>query len=156
MKPFNLAAALKGSPVKLRDGGKAFVKAVINQPENLEYYTVIGYGYNGIHEEFLSWDIRGSCLPDDISDDDIIGMWDDAVTINGIKIPESVNTDTWDDVEFYWYVNTNPENMAFCSSFERGNEKDGAIIRSGLVFKTREDALVAARAIVNFKREKLS
>lgn len=41
MKKFNLNEALDGKPVQLRDGRKAFVKAIIEQPKDLKHYMTL-------------------------------------------------------------------------------------------------------------------
>ncbi|WKS98365.1 hypothetical protein [Gallibacterium anatis] len=154
MKKFNLNEALDGKPVQLRDGRKAFVKAVINQPENLKYYTVIGYAYNGIHEEFLSWDIKGNCLPDDISDDDIVGMWEKPKRyINGIEVPEPVTMDTWEDGAFYWYINFSYADFIDKDVFKKGFDDDELFVEQRLVFETKEGAEAMVKALLNYKVE---
>ena len=74
-EPFNLKKALFGRPVMTRDRSKAYVQAIISQPKGLEHYNLIGFGYNGEHKEFLHWDETGKVTADDITCDDIIGMW---------------------------------------------------------------------------------
>lgn len=76
-EPFDLERALAGEPVITRDNCKAYIQAMIEQSEELMYYTLIGYGFNGIHKEFLHWDKNGLSLKDDISCNDIVGMWKD-------------------------------------------------------------------------------
>ncbi|MEE3731729.1 Uncharacterised protein [Mannheimia haemolytica] len=76
-KPFDLEKALQGEPVKLRDGNKAYVIAMVDMPQGLPNYRLVGYGFNGIHKEFLHWRMTGEALVDDISSDDIVGMWEE-------------------------------------------------------------------------------
>lgn len=77
MKSFDLEKALTGEPVKTRDGNKAYVIAIVDAPEELSNYHLIGYGFNGIHKEFMHWGKTGKALLDDISCDDIVGMWEE-------------------------------------------------------------------------------
>lgn len=87
MKPFNLENAIAGEPVKTRDGNKAYVIAIVDAPEELSNYHLIGYGFNGIHKEFLHWGKTGKALLDDISCDDIVGMWEEPTPTVTLKLP---------------------------------------------------------------------
>ena len=84
VEPFNLKKALIGEPVMTRDRSKAYVQAHIAQPDGLEHYSLIGFGFNGEHNEFLHWDETGKVMNDDTTCDDIIGMW---------NVPEPVSKD---------------------------------------------------------------
>lgn len=75
LESFDLERALAGEPVMTRDRSKAYVQTQISQPKGLEHYSLIGFGYNGEHKEFLHWDETGKVMADDDSCDDIIGMW---------------------------------------------------------------------------------
>lgn len=156
MKPFDLEEALAGEPVKLRDGRKAFVKVIIKQPKGLEHYAVIGHALNGIHEEFLHWATNGNCMPDDISDDDIVGMWEKPKRyINGIEVPEPVTLDMLRDVggKYYWIVDfLNEENVTYLY-FNINKDIDIKLILKGLVFETKEGAEAMAKALLNYKVE---
>lgn len=79
-EPFDLDRALAGEPVMTRDRSKAYVQTQISQPKGLEHYSLIGFGYNGEHKEFLHWDETGKVMADDDSCDDIIGMWKESET----------------------------------------------------------------------------
>lgn len=154
MKKFNLNEALDGKPVQLRDGRKAFVKAVIEQPKDLKQYTVIGHARNGIHEEFLHWDINGNCIPDDILDDDIVGMWEKPKRIiNGIEVPEPVTEETWEDYEDYWYVEFGNYNFVGYAIFRKDSGLAAKLISQRLVFESEEGAKAMAKALLNYKVE---
>ncbi|KGQ56317.1 hypothetical protein IO44_03115 [Gallibacterium anatis str. Avicor] len=154
MKKFNLNEALDGKPVQLRDGRKAFVKAVIEQPKDLKQYTVIGHARNGNNEEFLHWDTNGNCIPDVILDDDIVGMWEYPKRfINGIEVPEPVTEETWVDGVLYYYVKLTFSGNTDCDAFLKRNEFHEKLINDGLVFKTKEGAEAMAKALLNYKVE---
>lgn len=156
MKKFNLNEALDGKPVQLRDGRKAFVKAVIEQPKDLKQYTVIGHARNGIHEEFLHWNINGNCIPDDILDDDIVGMWEKPKRyINGIEVPEPVTLDMLRNVggKYYWIVDFLKEENVTYLYFNINKDIDIKLILKGLVFETKEGAEAMVKALLNYKVE---
>ncbi|RZN75262.1 DUF551 domain-containing protein [Avibacterium paragallinarum] len=156
MKPFDLNAALDGKPVQLRDGRKAFVKAVIEQPKGLRHYSVIGYARNGIHVEFLHWGTNGDCIPGDISDDDIVGMWEEPKPkrfINGIEVPEPVTLNTWENGRKYWYVRFTAPECVQDDPFYKYSKRDERMISQGLVFKTKKGAEAMMKALLNYNVE---
>lgn len=165
-EPFNLEKALTGEPVKTRDGCMAYVQAMINQPEELSHYTLIGYGLNGIHKEFLSWDINGKAIKADISCDDIIGMWRDSqpepktVTLTlpcpvlQPEINKTYYTPVITDVDGYdpdgkfaditeWVVDDDDGNIDWQSQHR---------LDEGLLFETKQDAQAWLDAMRNSRR----
>lgn len=154
MKKFNLNEALDGKPVQLRDRRKAFVKAILEQSRWLKHYTVLGYARNGNNEEFLHWDTNGNCMPDDISDDDIVGMWEDPRIINGIEVPRAVTLDTVENAQLYYFISLFSKELVSQMGVDTFNEHCREAIKRGLVFKTKEDAQKMAKALLNYKEGK--
>ncbi|HED4408815.1 TPA: pyruvate kinase, partial [Pasteurella multocida] len=77
MKPFNLEKALAGEPVVLRNGNKAFVKFVLENPL-LEDDQIVGFYIDSEgKEELTSWGKDGIHIPNIISIYDIIGMYEE-------------------------------------------------------------------------------
>lgn len=81
-EPFDLERALASEPVMTRDGSKAYIVGQYWQPEGLEAYCLIGYGFNGDAREFMHWHDDGKVMADDDSCDDIIGMWKESETVS--------------------------------------------------------------------------
>lgn len=150
-EPFDLERALAGEPVITRDNCKAYVQAMIEQSEELMYYTLIGYGFNGIHKEFLHWDKNGLSLKDDISCNDIVGMWKDpepkTVTLTlpcpvlNSEIGKTYYTPIITDVDGYdpdghfsditeWVVDNEDGHIDWQSQHR---------LEEGLVFETKDD-----------------
>lgn len=154
MKPFDLEKALAGEPVKLRDGRKAFVKATIKQPKGLEHYTIIGHALNGIHEEFLHWATNGNCISDDMSDDDIVGMWEEPKRyINGIEVPKSLTMKTCVNGEKYWFVDLQSSELVTEMPLYYFNTESLNLVDRGLAFRRKQDAKAMAKALLNYKVE---
>ena len=104
-EPFNLERALLGEPVMTRDRSKAYVQAIISQPKELEHYNLIGFGYNGEHKEFLHWDKTGKVTADDITCDDIIGMWKDPEPVSNnitVTLPRALK----EPQDEMWFVDS--------------------------------------------------
>lgn len=83
MKPFNLEEALKGAPVKLRDGCKAYVLADVSKlfPALETKFPLFGiHSEPSNHEKFSSseaWTYAGTFREENGSLRDIIGMWEE-------------------------------------------------------------------------------
>jgi len=104
-EPFNLKKALTGKPVMTRDRSKAYVQAQIAQPDGLEHYSLIGFGLNGEHNEFLHWDESGKVMADDITCDDIIGMWNVPEPVSNtvtVTLPRALK----EPQDEMWFVDT--------------------------------------------------
>lgn len=154
MKKFNLNEALDGKPVQLRDGRKAFVKAILEQSRWLKHYTVLGYARNGNNEEFLHWDTNGNCMPDDISDDDIVGMWEDPKRfINGIEVPKSLTMKTCANGEKYWFVDLQSSELVTQKAYSIFNTESLNLVDRGLAFRRKQDAKAMAKALLNYNEE---
>ncbi|MFU2079318.1 hypothetical protein ACLQ91_01860 [Avibacterium endocarditidis] len=154
MKKFNLNEALDGKPVQLRDGRRAFVKAIIKQPKGLEHYTVIGHAPNGIHEEFLHWATNGNIIPDDMSDDDIVGMWEEPKRyINGIEVQRPLTMKTCVNGEKYWFVDLQSSELVTEMPLYYFNTESLNLVDRGLAFRRKQDAKAMAKALLNYKVE---
>ena len=78
MKPFDLEAALDGTPVKLRDGSKAYVLYHELLLHNTDY-QLLGYREIGsVGHKAIAWTERGEYCANEESPQDIIGMWADS------------------------------------------------------------------------------
>lgn len=73
MKPFNLEKALAGEPILTRDRQKGYVKFCVE--ENNKITRLVGIVHNGSIIEIEKWFSKGNVLLDDISSNDILGMW---------------------------------------------------------------------------------
>lgn len=87
LKPFDLDAALKGEPVMLRNGSKAFVRHHETELTTAIDGALLGY-LDGVRAQMWTWSTDGASLPNgDESQQDIIGMWPKTRTINGFEVP---------------------------------------------------------------------
>ena len=84
---FDLEAALAGAPVKLRGGGKAYIRHIEREYKvNLPIVGVIVAGGASI---LAVWRECGRYIDSDTeSPCDIVGMWVDYKLINGHKVPD--------------------------------------------------------------------
>lgn len=155
MKPFDLEKALAGEPVKLENGLKAYITGKVKDEYNTKY-CLVGYVVSGDVDVTLeSWDITGSAgLNLKYREQSIAGMWEEPKPkkfINGIEVPESVTLETYEPNKFYWFVDfSETDNVAY-SKLEVAFEEDRNIIKTGLVFETKEGAAAMAKALLNYK-----
>lgn len=144
LKPFDLEAALKGEPVMLRNGQKAFVRH-----HETELSTKIDQILLGYIEEYSLWawcEDGASSGHGCESPHDIIGMYPETRIINGFEVPVPVReepriggcyfkTDIYAE-EFY-----DEDRWSGCSY-------DLLELNRGLVFLTKEDAIANAKAML--------
>lgn len=105
--PFDLARALKGEPVKLRNGAKAFVKFVM--PEGYTgYYPLTGYMPDPDEEDGFdieSWTLEGKALASQNKcNNDIIGMWKEPIPVSkniAVECPRKLK----DPKNEMWFIN---------------------------------------------------
>lgn len=158
MKPFNLEEALSGKPVLLRNGSKAYV---LHQFKHKTAYLTSLLGYKtykndegNIIESSVEWFADGSSnMP---SHNTIIGMWEEPkpkLFINGIEVPEPLNLDNFEDGMRYWYVDLCDLDNISQDTFYKSSPSDKKLISQGFVFKSKEDAEIAAKALLNYKVE---
>ncbi|WP_297931154.1 hypothetical protein [uncultured Aggregatibacter sp.] len=94
MKPFNKAEALKGAPVVLRNGAKAFVKFEIAADQLINSSNIRDalYGYIvgplNIAERTFSWKEDGRVWAKSENALDIVGMWEEPRQNITIRIPQ--------------------------------------------------------------------
>lgn len=144
LKPFDLEAALKGEPVMLRGGSKAFVRHHETELSTATDEALIGY-----HEHIgvWSWSPDGeSHFDQDESKYDIIGMWPKTRIINGFEVPapETESLKVGD-----WYFCPKILCDEFCEG-ERwgGSSYDLRALNRGLVFLNKKDAIANAKAML--------
>lgn len=161
MKSFDLEKALAGEPVKLRYGGKAYVKYILDDRYSTSYplrgfaeYKRLPDGT--LHVNELSWHLNGEIASNKDCELDIVGMWEEPKPkrfINGIEVPEPVTEETWVDGVLYYYVKLTFSGNTDCDAFLKRNEFHEKLINDGLVFKTKEGAEAMAKALLNYKVE---
>ena len=143
---FDLEMALAGEPVITRDNCKAYVQAMIEQPEELMYYTLIGYGFNGIHKEFLHWDKNGLSLKDDISCNDIVGMWKDPELVAN-TITVTLHRPLSKPKEGMWFIQDSGVRKSSYTNNSASYSQE--MLRDGFYFATKEDAQAWLDALKN-------
>lgn len=149
MKPFDLEKALAGEPVKTRDGNKSYVVAMVDMPQGLPNYRLVGYGFNGIHKEFMHWRITGEALVDDISSDDIVGMWEEPRPTVTLTLPCPLE----EQQREMWFINGNLEvkKSKYNGDFSM-DIVDLHVFNKGLYFASEEDAQAWVDAFKNNRR----
>lgn len=151
LKPFDLQAALRGEPVMLRDGSKAFVRhyeAEQKVDDGFRLWGVVVYEWSTC--TVITWSTQGRF--DGGLDDgglDIIGMWTEPrITriINGFEVPapetvapEAGSNHYVPNVEFDCFYNIH---------IWRDNKIDNRLMECGLIFLTPEDAITNAKAML--------
>ncbi|VGM95152.1 Uncharacterised protein [uncultured Avibacterium sp.] len=156
MKEFDLELALKGEPVKTRDGNKAFVQALVSMPKELEEYVLVGYVRTGKYVELAHWNKAGKYVNDVQCDEDIVGMWEEPKPkrfINGIEVPESVTLDTFINAKEYWFVDLENTDFINKAPFYNFNSESLNLLNRGLVFMRKEETEAMAKALFNYKVE---
>lgn len=94
MKPFNKAEALKGAPVVLRNGAKAFVKFEIAADQLINSSNIRGalHGYIvgplTTAGDIFRWKENGSIWTKSENEFDIVGMWEEPRQNITIRIPQ--------------------------------------------------------------------
>ena len=99
-------------------------------------YTLIGYGFNGIHKEFLHWDKNGLSLKDDISCNDIVGMWKDPEpkTIT-LTLPCPLK----ELIDKAWFINDHFR-IEYVNRSENPHNVHQQALNGGRYFNSKEDA----------------
>lgn len=142
MKPFNKAEALKGAPVVLRNGAKAFVKFEIaadqlinssNIRDALHGYIV---GPLNIAENTYSWKEDGRVWANTENEFDIVGMWEEPRKQATITFPAPLLNKPKHGESYYSFSLTgNTEIWTW-----ENDTMDRSLFEFGAVFATREDA----------------
>lgn len=148
LKPFDLDSALRGEPVMLRDGSKAFVRHHETELPTEENMRLVGFTADGIR---LGWCANGSYYAtrstagDDI---DIIGMWPKTRIINGFEVP-APDTET-PALGSKYFIASNIHKNFFNENTWYDYEFDKICLERGLVFLNKEDAIANAKAMLGF------
>lgn len=142
MKRFNKAEALKGAPVVLRNGAKAFVKFEIpadqlinssNIRDALHGYIV---GPLNIAEDIFSRKEDGRVWTKSENEFDIVGMWEEPRKQATISFPSPLAKPV-NNGEEYFSISADFEVITFEFNFDMF---DMTALESGFMFATREDA----------------
>lgn len=162
MKPFDLESALKGEPVKLKNGNKAFIKLDLSDEVEKLHKSFIGmldlHGYyiqynNIVPCKWYSTSLKSFEIHSEL---DIVGMWEDPKPkryINGIGVPEPLKENEIKNGEYYWYISLMHADNYIKGEIDKQVGVFQNLIRKGLVFKTKEDAKAMAKALFNYKVE---
>ena len=151
MKPFDLAAALAGEPVVLRNGETAFVlKKLQSRSHNSE--DIVGYRLTtDEYERPVSWSASGEYYENLEHDFDIVGMWEapkPMIKIGDMDVPEPERRSLEKGETYYVPCISYPD---IADSFSWNNDTyDIRVLKRGLVHKTREAAEQHAKALLAF------
>lgn len=147
LKPFDLQAALNGEAVMLRNGQKAFVRHHETELPVGDGCRLLGYTDGDIN---ISWCVNGSYLleSEDSEDSaDIIGMWPKTRIINGFEVPAPEIGELNERVAYYTPVFNN--NCFYrAEKWAAGSVFDLRLLKRGLVFLNKEDAITTAKAML--------
>lgn len=149
IKPFDLQAALKGEPVMLRNGQKAFVRHHETEQPTGSCWELWGIGNRKDGSTmFLQWSTGGRYDMDyAVSDLDIIGMYQKTHIVNGFEVP-APETEEPDDYTKYYAPNLFVDEMHSGLIWHRNSEWDNRLIRRGLLFLNKEDAIANTKAML--------
>ncbi|UBU76022.1 pyruvate kinase [Pasteurella multocida] len=135
MKEFDLEKALAGEPVVLRNGDKAFVKFVLENPL-FEDDQVVGFHIDSEgKEEVTSWGNNGVHIPNTNSIYDIIGMWEEPRPTVTLTLPAPIKTAHHNQEVF---KRGNSTIIRFY--FDANRDKHRKMLESGSLFYSEEDA----------------
>ncbi|HDR1050771.1 pyruvate kinase [Pasteurella multocida] len=151
MKPFNLEKALAGEPVVLRNGDKAFVKFVLENPVR-EECAMIGYVIDDRgRDSLIGWYKNGlyaSCGGDGL---DIVGMYEEPRPTVTLTLPCPLKSVTVGQRVFYLDLNKQCERIcAFL--FQKDSTYHFNLLKNGGIFSTEEDAQAWLDAMKNARR----
>lgn len=152
LKPFDLQAALHGDPVMLRDGSKAFVRHYEAEQKVNDESRLFGVV---VHEwstcTVMTWSTQGRFYGGLVGDSslDIIGMWTEPrITriINGFEVPAPETEEPRVDSV---YFSTTLLSGELYGDYAWANDNfDLTLLKRGLVFLTKEDAIANAKAML--------
>ncbi|HDR1241608.1 TPA: pyruvate kinase [Pasteurella multocida] len=151
MKKFDLEKALAGKPVVLRNGNKAFVKFVLENPL-YEDNQVVGFHIDDEgNEEGINWRKDGIHIPNVNSMYDIIGMWEEPRPTVTLTLPCPLKAVTVGQRVFYLDLNKQHEQV--CSFlFQTDSTYHFNLLKNGGIFSTEEDAQAWLDAMKNARR----
>lgn len=142
MKAFNKAEALKGAPVVLRNGAKAFVKFEIAADQLINSSNIRGalHGYivgpSTTAGDIFRWKENGSIWTKSENELDIVGMWEEPRPQATITFPAPLAKPV-NNGEEYFSISADFEVITFEFNFDMF---DMTALESGFMFATREDA----------------
>ncbi|HHW7449417.1 pyruvate kinase [Pasteurella multocida subsp. multocida] len=151
MKEFNLEKALAGEPVVLRNGDKAFVKFVLENPVR-EECAMIGYVIDDRgRDSLIGWYKNGlyaSCGGDGL---DIVGMYEEPRPTVTLTLPCPLKAVMVGQKVFYLDLNKQHEQV--CSFlFQTDSTYHFNLLKNGGTFSTEEDAQAWLDAMKNARR----
>ncbi|HDR1160547.1 TPA: pyruvate kinase [Pasteurella multocida] len=151
MKEFDLEKALAGEPVVLRNGDKAFVKFVLENPVR-EECAMIGYVIDDRgRDSLIGWYKNGlyaSCGGDGL---DIVGMYEEPRPTVTLTLPCPLKSVTVGQRVFYLDLNKQCERIcAFL--FQKDSTYHFNLLKNGGIFSTEEDAQAWLDAMKNARR----
>ncbi|HED4451904.1 TPA: pyruvate kinase [Pasteurella multocida] len=158
MKAFDLEKALAGEPVVLRNGDKAFVKFVLENPVR-EECAMIGYVIDDRgRDSLIGWYKNGlyaSCGGDGL---DIVGMYEEPRPTVTLTLPCPLKE--IEEGQEFWHMimDSDPLSIAWAkvdvsmSVFDKENIYHLALLEAGLAFKSEEDAQAWLDAMKNARR----
>ncbi len=149
MKPFDLEKALTGEPILTRDHQKGYVKFTIE--ENSKIKKLVGIVHNGCLTEVEEWLPSGNVLSDDITPNDIIGIWEEPRPTVTLTLPCPLKSVTVGQRVFYLDLNKQCERIcAFL--FQKDSTYHFNLLKNGGIFSTEEDAQAWFDAMKNARR----
>ncbi|HDR1925744.1 TPA: pyruvate kinase [Pasteurella multocida] len=156
MKEFDLEKALAGEPILTRDHQKGYVKFTIE--ENSKIKKLVGIVHNGCLTEVEEWLPSSNILSDDITPNDIIGMYEElrpTATINFTCPLKEI-----DEGQEFWHIvqDSDPLGIAWAkvdvsmSVFNKDNIYHSSLLDAGLAFKSEKDVKAWLDAMKNARR----
>ena len=149
MKPFDLEKALAGEPILTRDRQKGYVKFTIE--ENFKVNRLVGIINNGSIIEVEKWLPSGNVLSDDITPNDIIGMWEEPRPRVQLDLPTPLET-VEKGQEVYYLELGNQFSQISSFNFNEDNPCAFQLYKNGGLFTTKEDAQEWLDAMRNARR----
>lgn len=148
LKPFDLQAALKGEPVMLRNGNKAFVRHHETEIMVGDHWQI--WGVRMIKDgsiELVAW-AKDGCygMDGDVSGLDIVGMYPKTHIINGFEVPAPVVEEP-NEGDMYFTANILEAEFYEEERWSVGSY-DLRLLERGLVFLNKEDAIANAKAML--------
>ncbi|WND46626.1 pyruvate kinase [Pasteurella multocida] len=147
MKKFDLEKALAGEPVVLRNGNKAFVKFVLENPLYEDNQVVGFYIDDEGNEESINWRKDGIHIPNVNSMYDIIGMYKEPRPTVTLTLPCSIKTAHHNQEVF---KRGNSTIIRFY--FDANRDKHRKMLESGSLFYSEGDAQAWLDAMKNARR----
>lgn len=149
LKPFDLEAALKGEPVMLRDGSKAFVRHHETEQKVGDDFRLWGVFFTDLNTcTTTSWTAQGKWRDDERDYAlDIIGMYQKTQMVNGFEVPAPETEKPEEGSVYYAPMPTNIllYQGALWSTCLTLNLR---LLERGLVFLNKEDAIANAKAML--------